>query len=54
MQGSLTESTGPVWHVVATRGGGGGGGGGDWAFSVPFEEGQLLDFKVRSVEERCR
>ena len=40
IQASLTESTGPVWHVVATR------GGADWGFSVAFEEGQLLDFKV--------
>lgn len=40
MQVSLTASTGPVWHVVATR------GGGDWGFSVACEEGQLLDFKV--------
>ena len=38
---SLTELTGPVWHVVANRGGGG------WGFSVAFEAGQLLDFKVR-------
>lgn len=37
-----------MWHVVATRG----GVGGDWGFSVAFEEGQLLDFKVRKVRRR--
>eukprot|EP00904_Undaria_pinnatifida_P011145 jgi/Undpi1/7160/HiC_scaffold_22.g09634.m1 len=37
---SLTELTGPVWHVVATR------GAGDWGHSVAHEDGQLLDFKL--------
>lgn len=45
-QASLTESTGPVWHVVATR------GAGDWSYSVAFEEGQLIDFKVRRYLKR--
>lgn len=40
MQASLTEFTGPVWHIMATR------GAGEWGFSVAHEEGQLLDFKV--------
>eukprot|EP00903_Cladosiphon_okamuranus_P020838 g19138.t1 len=49
IKASLTESTGPVWHVVATRG----GVGGDWGFSVAFEEGQLLDFKLNADRFLC-
>lgn len=45
-QGSLTELTGPGWHVVATR------GGGEWSFSVAHKDGQLLDLKVRKANLR--
>eukprot|EP00752_Nemacystus_decipiens_P003310 g3063.t1 len=47
IKGSLTELTGPVWHVVATR------GSGDWGSSVAFEEGQLLDFKMNGDRFLC-
>ncbi|CAM9693457.1 unnamed protein product [Ectocarpus sp. 4 AP-2014] len=47
LKASLMEFTGPVWHVMATR------GAGDWGFSVAHEEGQLLDFKLNGDRVLC-
>ncbi|CAM9336031.1 unnamed protein product [Scytosiphon promiscuus] len=44
---SLTQSKGPVWHVVATQ------GGGDWGWDLAHEEGQLLDFKLNKDRLLC-
>ncbi|CAM9552790.1 unnamed protein product [Pylaiella littoralis] len=47
IKASLTEMTGPVWHVVAAR------GAGDWGCSVAHEGGHRLDFKLNGDRIIC-